>query len=233
MRIHYIQHVPFEDPAGIFVWAEKKKHSLTATKLFEQASFPGMEEFDWLIIMGGPMNVYEYDKYQWLADEKEFIRDAISNGKIVLGICLGAQLIADVLGAKITRNIHKEIGWFPVETMPDASNSNIFGDFPSEFMAFHWHGDTFEIPSGCIRLAKSNACDNQSFEYNGRVFGLQFHLESTSESIGKLLDNCGEELINGKYIQPESVIRSGIGRYIESINASMNLLLDSMEKLRI
>ena len=114
MRLHFLQHVPFEDLAGIFSWVKEKGHSISGTLFFEDNKLPGLDEFDWLIVLGGPMGVYEEDKYPWLGEEKKFIKDAISADKIILGICLGAQIIADVLGGKVYRNKVKEIGWYPV-----------------------------------------------------------------------------------------------------------------------
>jgi GMP synthase-like glutamine amidotransferase len=143
MKIHYLQHVPFEDLANIESWARSRDHDLSKTLLFAGDSLPRMPDFDWLIIMGGPMNIHEEDRYPWLAKEKEFIHQAIASDKIVLGICLGAQLMADVLGGKVRKNVHREIGWFPVKLMPESRASPIFRVLPEEFMALHWHGDTF------------------------------------------------------------------------------------------
>lgn len=228
MRIHYLQHVPFEDLANIGVWAKEKSHSITRTQLFNEESLPNMDEFDWLIIMGGPMNIYEEEEYLWLSREKEFISQAIANKKIVLGICLGGQLIADVLGGKVTGNGHVEIGWFPVKLTSDSKRSNGFGTFPGEFTAFHWHGDTFEIPPGAVRLAESKACMNQAFEYNGRVIGLQFHIEYSAKSIDLMIQNCGDELVDGKFIRKADEIISR-SDHLEGANSLLNMLLDNME----
>ena len=134
-----------------------------------------------MIVMGGPMNIYEEKKYPWLLREKCFIEDATKTGKVVIGICLGAQIIADVLGANVYAGEHKEIGWFPIFRTKEAGESIVFRDFPSELEVFHWHGDSFDLPSGCIRLAESAACPNQAFIYDERVVGLQFHLEVTRQ----------------------------------------------------
>jgi GMP synthase-like glutamine amidotransferase len=164
MKIHCVQHVPFEGSANIEAWARDRSHDLSNTLLFEGKSLPEMEEFDWLIIMGGPMNIYEEDKYPWLRKEKEFIKRAIASDKIVLGICLGAQLMADALGGNVHKNMHREIGWFPVNLTPAAKKSRIFGVLPERFMAMHWHGDTFDLPPGALHAAESQACSNQAFE---------------------------------------------------------------------
>lgn len=201
MKIHFIQHVPFEGPAAIKDWALRRGHALSRTAIFEDEPLPAMDGFDWLIIMGGPMGVYDEHIYTWLAPEKRFISDAVSAGKAVLGICLGAQLLAAVLGGTVRRNAHREIGWFPVRLTPGAADFPAFAGLPGEFTAFHWHGDTFGIPPGAALAAESDACAAQAFAYNERVIGLQFHLESTAESVDALVRNCGVELVDERYVQ--------------------------------
>lgn len=174
------------------------------------------------------MNIYEEDKYPWLDGEKKFIREAISSNKIVLGICLGAQLIADVLGGRVRRNLYKEIGWHPVKLTPEGQKSRIFNVLPNSFVAFHWHGDTFEIPPKAVRAAESDACANQAFAL-GKAIGLQFHLESSMDSIDNLTKNCCDELVDEKYIQCQEEILSHAERFPE-INRLMDLFLDTIEK---
>jgi GMP synthase-like glutamine amidotransferase len=229
MRIHYLQHVPFEDLANIESWARSRGHALTRTLLFQDESLPKMEDFDWLIIMGGPMNIYEHDKYPWLVKEKEFICRAIAGDKIVLGICLGAQLMADVLGGKVRRNEEREIGWFPVMLTAEGQSSRIFGVLPERFVAIHWHGDTFAIPPRAARTAESEACKNQAFEL-GKAVGLQFHLESSMDSIDHLIQNCGDELTDGRYVQRPKELLAHLDRFPE-IHGLMEAFLDNMEKV--
>lgn len=227
MRIHYLQHVPFEDPANIKVWVESKSHTFLGTLLFNEEKLPPASDFDWLIVMGGPMNIYEVDSYPWLSKEKRFIEKAIADNKIVLGICLGAQLIADVLGARVYRNNYKEIGWYLVSLTGEAKKSPIFRTLPDRFTAFHWHGDTFDLPPGALKVAESEGCANQGFEYNGRVIGLQFHLESSPESIKRLIRHCGDELVDGKYIQkPDEMLLQNDN--FQEIKEIMNLTLDNI-----
>ena len=228
MKLHYLQHVPFEDLARIEDWARDRGHQISRTLLFDGQELPGMDEFDWLVIMGGPMNIYEEDKYSWLAGEKRFIRDAIASNKIVLGICLGGQLIADVLGGKVRRNLHKEIGWYSVKLTPEGQKSRIFNVLPNTFMALHWHGDTFETPPAALRTAESESCADQAFVL-GKAIGLQFHLESSMDSIDSLIKNCSDELIEGRYIQSPQEIRSHVDRFPE-MNRLMALFLDTIEK---
>lgn len=227
MRIHYLQHVPFEDLANIEAWARSRGHDLSRTLLFSDESLPDISGFDWLIIMGGPMNIYEHDRYPWLVREKEFIRQAIASGKIVLGICLGAQLISDVLGGKVTGNRFREIGWFPVSLTAEGISSSIFSVLPERFVALHWHGDTFSIPPGASRTAGSEACPNQAFVL-GRAVGLQFHLESSKDSIDHLLQNCADELTEGPYVQKPNELAAPTDRFT-LIQELMERLLDRIE----
>ncbi len=227
MRIHYLQHVPFEGLGSIEKWAIAKGYSITATQLYSKHFFPAMEDFDWLIVMGGPMNIYEHEKYPWLNNEKRFLEQAIAAGKIVLGICLGAQLLAHVLGARIYPNRLKEIGWFPVCKTIKADNCNIFKSFPSSLDVFHWHGDTFDLPAGAFRLASSAVCENQAFSFNDRIIGLQFHLETTQQGVEGLISNCGNEIIDSPYIQRAWEMLADETRF-ELINASMEVLLDEL-----
>lgn len=207
MRIHYLQHVPFEGLASIEHWLTKKDHILSATKFYNGDSLPSVNSLDWVIVMGGPMNVYEDDKYPWLTLEKHFIEEAIKKNKIVIGICLGSQLIADVLGSKVYKGQEKEIGWYPIQVTTEAQNSAVFASFTAFLTVFHWHGDTFNLPPGAVRLAYSEVCANQAFIYGDRVLGLQFHLESTQDSVLQIIDNCASELVTGKYIQkPEEML---------------------------
>ena len=228
MRIHYLQHVSFEGPGIIADYARSNGHTLTATRLFDGESLPDVNEVDLLVVMGGPMNIYEEDKYPWLAGEKQFIRYAIDAGKAVLGICLGAQLIADVLGSRVFPGNFKEIGWFPISLTHEARQTDILIHFPENFSVFHWHGDTFAIPQGAVHLARSEGCQNQAFIYNERVLALQFHLESTPESIGALIENCADEIVGGEYIQSaEEMLSPPIGHFCR-INDSMFNILDHL-----
>ena len=161
MRIHYLQHVRFEGLGCIETWAQSEKHSLTGTHFFQNDPLPELGNLDWLIVMGGPMGVADEQKYPWLTTEKRFIEKAIRDGKTVLGICLGAQLIADVLGARVYSIQHKEIGWFPIELTDEGQRSSLLGFIPDQFDVFHWHGDTFDLPDGATHLARSEACQTR------------------------------------------------------------------------
>lgn len=225
MKIQYLQHVPFEDIAYVGNWADKNGVHLGRTRLYEDDPYPFLSDFDVLIVIGGPMGVYDEQEYPWLKAEKAYIRKAIHNKKIVVGICLGAQLIAAALGAKVYQNSFKEIGWFPVYKTPRAQNTSLGKILPKRFMAFHWHGDTFDIPKGAVHLAESKACKNQAFVYLNRVIALQFHLESTQSSIESLIQNCRDEVISAPFIQTVDQIRKGYHQ-IEILNTIMERLMN-------
>jgi GMP synthase-like glutamine amidotransferase len=201
MRIRCLQHVPFEGPAGIADWAADRGHALEIIPLHEGAEPPETGSFDWLVVMGGPMGVADEARYPWLAPEKAFIADAIAAGKTVVGVCLGAQLIAEALGARVYPNGEKEIGWMPVELTDAGRASPVLGFLPPSFPVFHWHGDTFDLPAGAVHLARSGPCANQAFSYDGRVLGLQFHLESTLESVAAIVEQCADEIVPAPHIQ--------------------------------
>lgn len=206
MHIHYFQHVSFEDPAYIATWAEKRRILLTGTHLYRPFSLPAIESIDALIVMGGPMGVHDESHYPWIRQEKQFIESAIDSDKKVIGICLGAQMIADVLGARVYKNKDREIGWFPVYFTKEQSFFPLIRDLPPTLMAFHWHGDTFDLPRNASHIGWSDACRNQAFTINHQIVGLQFHLEGTRESILRLVGHCSGDLQPGRFVQSSDEI---------------------------
>ena len=227
MNIHCLQHVPFEGLGSIEDWIRRGPHLLDTTRFYRNEPLPEIDSIDLLVVMGGPMNIYEEAKYSWLAEEKRFIERAIGAHKRVLGICLGAQLVADVLGAKVYANADKEIGWFPVEMTEYASVSNLFTAFPARLDVFHWHGDTFDIPEGAVHVAHSAGCAHQAFVYDERVIGLQFHLETTPTSARQIITHCADEIVQGRYIQTPRVMLEEPHRF-DIINQTMWRLLDQL-----
>jgi GMP synthase-like glutamine amidotransferase len=227
MRLHYFQHVPFEGLGSIEPWAIDMAHEITSTRLFAGDPFPNLDDIDLLIVMGGPMGIYDEDKYPWLFKEKKYIDEAIVNGKIVLGICLGAQLVADVLGAKVYPNTYKEIGWFPIQKTRDTAETRIADFLPERIEAFHWHGDMFDIPLGAVHIARSAACENQGFIYDDQVVALQFHLETLEQSAKDLIAHCGGDLTKGPFVQSPEAMLTEPSRF-RKINALMVELLNHL-----
>jgi GMP synthase-like glutamine amidotransferase len=204
MRLRYCQHVDFEGLGTIGLWAKDRGHDVAATRLFEGEALPSPDAYDFLVVMGGPMNIYEEEKHPWLATEKDGLKKALDAGKPILGVCLGAQLLADALGAKVTKNAEPEIGWWHVTLTPEAAQVDVLKGMPETFKAYHWHGDSFDIPTGAVHIAQSEACENQGFAYDGRVIGLQFHLETSPSDMLRLIKNCRQEILpDRKYVMPE------------------------------
>lgn len=182
-----------------------------------------------LIIMGGPMSIHDEFEHVWLKAEKWFVKQVIEAGKPVLGICLGAQLIAATLGGTVSKGKEKEIGWFPVTLSPEFSASDLGKRFPETMNVFHWHGETFSIPDGAVRVASSEACENQGFIYNERVVGLQFHLETTRISAESIISNSRQELVEAPFIQNEEEMLKDETRFAE-INRLMQIFLEHLEE---
>ena len=230
MRVHYLQHVAFEDAANIAAWARQRGHRLTHTRLDLQEPLPAPPDLDWLVVMGGPMNVDEHDAYPWLVGEKEFLRKVIERGMPVLGVCLGGQLICSALGGQVAKNRQKEIGWHPVTFTAEAASSPIFARFPPQAPAFHWHGDTFSIPSGAVRLAASDGCDNQAFQYGRHVVALQFHWDYSQQSVETMIRHCGDELVAGPGIQQPAEMLAYPDRF-DTIKNLLYKMLDAISCL--
>lgn len=228
MRVHHLQHVPFENLGSIEAVLKKNGHTMSSSHLYKGDNLPSVNDLDLLIVMGGPMSVSDENIYPWLKAEKQFIKEAIKSGKKVLGICLGAQLIAEVLGAQVHKNKYREIGWFNVKKTEEAAQTVLSNILPDGFEAFHWHGDTFEIPAGAIHIAQSEACKNQGFIFDNRILALQFHLETTTESAEALLKNCRDELDGSKYVQNEKEIYSDREKFLK-INSVMTSVLKIFE----
>jgi GMP synthase-like glutamine amidotransferase len=255
MRVHWLQHVPFEGLGSIEPWLLERGHQLSVTRFqhWGRASgrmgaaepvggegLPDPGALDCLIAMGGPMSVNDEHLHPWLAAEKRFIARVIERGIPVLGICLGAQLIASALGARVLRNPEPEIGWFPVQAIPAATAGSISTTnsttnavpagfaFPPSLPVFHWHGETFELPPGAVPLARSAACANQAFSLGDTVVGLQFHLETTPEAARVLVEHCGEELVAAPFVQSAAEILAAPAERYAAAQAVLHQLLTAL-----
>lgn len=222
MKVHVFQHAPFEGLGSIGFWLDARGAEVSYTRCFAGDPIPALAGFDMVIAMGGPMSVNDEEDLPWLKDEKLAIRDAIARDIPVLGVCLGAQLIACALGARVYRNALKEIGWFPIRAVTPSEPS--FG-FPSECNVFHWHGETFELPESATLLARSEACEHQAFQVKRNVIGLQFHLEMTPDSALAMVENCRDELIPDRYVQSEAELRAVPASRYGTVNELMSQVL--------
>jgi len=218
-------HVPFEGPGLIADWIREKNHSLDYTRFYEDDFLPAASEIDMLVIMGGPMDVFDFHIHPWMQDEIEWVAEFIKTRKPVLGICLGAQIIAASLGVDVCPGKEKEIGWHNLQFLPSLGDFRIWKDLPGTRKVFHWHRDTFPIPKGATCIASSQAFPNQGFIYNKQVLALQFHLEVTPQSVKDLVEHCRNELVPGPYIQTEKEIM-GRSNYYETNRELLFQLLE-------
>ena len=193
MHMHSIHHVPFEGPAGIAQWAESRGVTRSETWQHRGDPLPDLDEIDFLVVTGGPMSVGDSTEYPWLVPELALIREAMRRETPVLGICLGAQLMAAAAGAQVLPMKGKEIGWYPVHMCPGATSLPWMRSLPSSFTALHWHGDQFDIPRGAVPLWSSRICPHQGFAL-GSALALQFHLEMDLEALATLTAHAGHEL---------------------------------------
>jgi GMP synthase (glutamine-hydrolysing) len=230
MKIQFILHETFEGPGCIEDWIRQKGWHAASSRTYLHESYPETDCYDWLIIMGGSMSTWEEKKYPWLKAEKDFILKSIESGKIVLGICFGAQLIAEVLGGKVYQAKEEEIGWYPV---------NLFKtNFPLQLrtleenpVVFHWHSDTFNLPLGAIHLASSQATKNQAFLYKDKILALQYHHEVNDKSIGHMLDSMGSQPEKGRFVQTPQEIIAGM-KHINGNHQTMFRILDYLNSCK-
>jgi GMP synthase-like glutamine amidotransferase len=220
LRAQVFQHVPFEASGCIGDWLAAAGARVGTTHWHADAELPSLADVDLLVVMGGPMSANDEATLPWLVAEKRFIREAIEAGKPVVGVCLGAQLIAAAMGGRVYPNAEKEIGWFPLYAVPATAQTPLFS-FPAQARVFHWHGETFDLPAGATRLARSDACANQAFQLGRRVIGMQFHLETTADSACALVENLADEMVPGRYVQDAAgILAAGESDY-RRINALM------------
>lgn len=191
----FIQHIDIEGPGTIADFLDDNTLPYTIVDLSQGDKVPKWEkDFQSVICLGGPMNVYEEEKYRFLKEEDLLLKRIVDEEVPFLGICLGAQLIAKAAGARVTKNPEKEIGWYKIVLNDFGLNDDLFKDLPEVFKVFQWHGDTFGIPYGGKRLAFSELCQNQAFKYGRNAYGIQFHVEVTKDMITRWADAYAKEL---------------------------------------
>ncbi len=232
LRVHFFQHIKGEGEGSLTDWLAGQPAQVTCTRFFELADdavpeLPKPDHIDLLIVMGGAMSVNDEARYRWLAPEKQFIHAHIKAGKPVIGLCLGAQLIASSLGASVHRNAHKEIGWWPVEAVAHVQPEIRLFDFPASITPLSWHGDAFELPEGAVLLAHSAATRHQAFQYGQTVLGFQFHPESTPRNLQLFLEDDGyQDLTPGPYVQTAAQLLAANPAQFEPAN---QLLVQAVE----
>ncbi len=227
-HIHIFQHVSFEPPGLIEDWIRQRGHFLGLTRFYEQYEFPDIEQIDWLIVLGGSMSANDDSLFGWMREEKNFIQAFIQTGKPVIGICLGAQVLAQLIGGRVYSGDEREIGWFPVHLTK--SSGSIFDGMAQSFTPFHSHSDTFELPAGVESLAYSAAYPNQAFIFEKHIIGLQFHLEADTAWIQKFFDVNKETIRPDRYVQDLKTILSQ-NEFIRLNRQNLFILFDNISTI--
>lgn len=226
MRVSALIHAPFEGLGAIHTWLQKGGYRLKEFRPYRGEELPDVDDFDWLLVMGGPQDGKALEKYPYLRSEVNLISRALAHHKLILGICLGAQLIAESLGAKIEASPEKEIGVFPLQLTEQGYADPIMRHFPDQFQAAHWHSDMPGLPAGAAVLATSQGCPRQIVRFKPGVYGLQCHLELTLDDVTKMIAH-ENELIFGRYTQTKEEL---LHHHYAAINQLMFLFLDNFIK---
>ena len=234
MNVHFIIHEEFEGPGAFSTWIKERGYIASSTKVYLGESLPHhISLIDILIVLGGPQcpeTTQEECSYFNLLEEVNFIRLCIDEGKCVIGVCLGAQLIGEALGAKFEQSPNKEIGYLPIELSTLGINSSKLIDFKNVEVVGHWHNDMPGLTATSKVLAKSEGCPRQIVEYSDRVYGFQCHLEFTAESVSGLIQHAQSDFINSRdnsYVQAPEYIAEYKSDHMNS------LLFSFMDKLVI
>jgi len=226
MKLHYFQHVPYEGLDRIADWAAARGHAVSCTRLFAGENPPEPSAYDGLLIMGGPQGAYEDALHPWMAGEKAAIRAAIASGKPVLGICLGSQLLASVLGARVYPHTEKEIGWWPVKFDVSRTRGTPLEVFGGESVMYHWHGDTFDLPAGATHVATSAACAHQAFLYKDKVMGLQFHPEISADTIDRWVAESTSVHHPKRFVMGVEEMNRQAPQHLTALQPTLNMFLD-------
>lgn len=230
MRIHCFQHSHLGGEIYLPAWAASRGHYWTSSIIPSVPSLPAPADLDCLVVLGGPMSAWDEDKHPWMTAEKRLLEALIVAGKPVLGICLGAQLLADVLGARTYRGEHREIGWCRVEATFDSRAHRVGAVLPKAFETFLWHGDSFDIPQGAAHIARSAAFESQAF-VRDRVLALQFHLEVRPDWVRRIVARDAGQLVPSEHVQPLQTIVGKPEELYRANNAIMDKLLDRWLRL--
>ncbi|MBS0582095.1 MAG: gamma-glutamyl-gamma-aminobutyrate hydrolase family protein [Proteobacteria bacterium] len=221
-RILVFQHVAAEPLGTLDPLIRRRGHRVKFVNFERQPDArPRLDRYKGLIVLGGPMNVEDRDARPHLQTEIEVIRDALAQGKPVLGVCLGAQLLAHALGGEVRRHTTSEIGWYELASTAAGRSDPVFAPLGDSAPIFQWHGYTFGVPEGAAHLARTGTCENQAFRYGDNAYGFQFHLEMDKPLIERWLNLPAYR---------DELIAAGLGRDAESIRADTHPRIDAMQE---
>lgn len=226
--LHVIQHVPFETCGSIQHWADVRTVDVQVIHPYAGDALPQVGEHDSVVLMGGPMSVNDAEALPWFAEEIEWTKALLSSKAPILGICLGGQILAKALGARVLKNEEREIGWYPVNSHENREATQLDESLPQRMPVFHWHSERFEIPEGAIPIYSSEGCKEQAFLYQGRALALQFHLEILPDTVEALIEACANEMIPGPYVQTVNEIRAKTGQHLRNAQHQMFTILDQL-----
>lgn len=212
----------------IAAWARERGIGVEVVRLDLGHPPPDPASVEALVIMGGPMGVHDEIDYPWLAREKRFLQDILRKPRPVFGICLGSQLMASALGARVYRAPEREIGCFPVRHVSSSRDVSICEGMPDRFPVMQWHGDTFDLPEGAVHLAKSEACSNQAFWAPPSALALQFHIELTEDGLRDLIRLCPEDLRPGPWVQSPEDMLACYRRHAPAWKTLLDAMLDRL-----
>ncbi len=228
MKIVCITHADFETPGVIQDWAAQHNHQFSIYKPYKGQSCKDVRDFDFLIIMGGPQSACELDKDPYLYDEIALIKYAIAENKLILGFCLGAQLIGQAYGAAAARSPEKEVGVLPIDLTQEGKTDPVFANVFATFDVIHWHNDMPGLTADAQILATSAGCPRQIIKYDKHVYGFQCHMEITKEGIATMIEACPDDLKPSKYTQ---TVQQLFAHDYDSINRGMIKILDRLISL--
>jgi GMP synthase-like glutamine amidotransferase len=222
MRTLVFQHTHEENPGTLLDWFRSRHRTFDIHPWYRRATAPKPSDYDWLVVLGGPMNVDEETAYPWLRTEKEFLRTWLAANKPVLGICLGAQMLAQALGGRVSKNKEREIGFHEVRT---SATHPAFRRWPASLAVYQYHEDTFSLPPNATLQASSPACANQAFAAGAKWVGLQFHPESTRAWI----EGNGASIVKAdgeKWVQTPAETAAVTGKFLAPMTAHFHDFLD-------
>lgn len=215
-----LQNASGEGPGILGDFLDRRGWERQTIRLYRGEMIPAdWETYHVMIVMGGPMNVYEEDTYPFLATETQVIGQGLRNGHPVLGFCLGVQLMAKACGGEVFKGQEKEIGWYPVRLTAGGMSDPLLKSFPDEFIIFQWHGDTYHLPQGAVRLVDSQHYPNQAMRIGHMSYGFQFHFEITRDMITEWLESAREEIGEAYYESLCNQILNDTGHFLSQAHS--------------